>query len=77
MTEGEIQELLNGMCLPPLQDSDITINKLCVASGLKENAIRNRMRDVVDNGTWKIVWKRNATGGRVQTFKKVASIIDV
>jgi hypothetical protein len=68
----EIQELINGMVLPPLEDNDITINELSVATGLKENSVRNRMKHLVESGTWQIVWKRNATGGRVQTFKKVA-----
>jgi predicted ArsR family transcriptional regulator len=68
----EIQELISGMVLPPLEDNDITINELSAATGLKENSVRNRMKHLVESGTWKIVWKRNATGGRVQTFKKMA-----
>jgi hypothetical protein len=67
----EIQELIEGMVLPPLEDGDITINKLCSESGLTENPIRLRMKHLVDAGTWKVVYKRNATGGRVQTFTKV------
>jgi predicted ArsR family transcriptional regulator len=67
----EIQELISGMVLPPLEDNDITINELSAATGLKENSVRNRMKHLVESGTWQIVWKRNATGGRVQTFNKM------
>jgi hypothetical protein len=65
-----LAELVNDIRLPSLQDTDITINKLC-EEGLTENAWRLRMKHLVDAGTWKVVYKRNSTGGRVQTFKKV------
>jgi hypothetical protein len=71
VTENEIlQELLNEAQLPPLLDDDITINKLCENGTLKANAWRARMKNMVDSGTYEIVWKRNATGGRVQTYVK-------
>jgi hypothetical protein len=67
----EIQELISDMVLPPLEDGDITIKKLAHESGIGERAWRDKMLKMTESGKWKIVWKRNSTGGRVQTFKKV------
>jgi hypothetical protein len=66
----EIQELIDGVVLPPLEDGDITINKLC-EKGLTANAWRLRMKHVIDGGTWKIVWKRTDKGIRIATYAKV------
>lgn len=69
---NEIQELIEGMVLPPLEDGDITIKKLAHESGIGEGAWRDKMRKLLEAGTWKIAWKRTDKGIRIATYVKVA-----
>lgn len=67
----EIQEIIDSIKLPPVEDTDITINRLCAETNLKSNAMRVRMKQLVDAGIWKIIYKRGINGSKVQTFTKV------
>ena len=67
----EIQELIRELTIPELQDTDITVKKLCAETRLSPTSVHRKMQPLLDSGKWRMVEKRDNRGCPVQTFEKV------
>ncbi len=68
--QGLLQELAEEINLPPLEDDDVTANRLAIATGLKANAALKKLQEKANAGQLVMVLKRKPDGRPVQTFQR-------
>lgn len=69
----EFQQMLNDIRseYPPLLETDITREKLSQELGISCNAVRERMKKLINEGKYIEVIKRGSQGSKVATYQKV------
>jgi len=56
--------------LPELKESDVTVRKMVEENQVSESAIRYLVKSKLKSGEWKVIWKRDENGNRIQTYVK-------